>query len=185
MKCVKCTNIVDSNFKRCKKCRDRDKNAKRRRRLRRSLENKCRDCNRTRTPDKSRCELCIKKIKKIKEKRQKEGLCRECNTFISDGVRCESCTKNIARSLIKLRKKALNGLGGVCSCCGETEFLFLQIDHINNDGHIDRKNGINSQQLARKVIRENYPSDKYQILCANCNIGKHLNGGTCPHQSSI
>jgi hypothetical protein len=35
--------------------------------------------------------------------------------------------------------------------------------------------------VLRYIIKNNYPDD-FQILCANCNWGKQLNGGVCPHQ---
>ena len=30
--------------------------------------------------------------------------------------------------------------------------------------------------------RLGWPRDRYQLLCANCNFGKLMNGGVCPHQ---
>jgi hypothetical protein len=30
--------------------------------------------------------------------------------------------------------------------------------------------------------RLGWPKEKYRILCANCNHGRALNGGVCPHQ---
>jgi hypothetical protein len=35
-----------------------------------------------------------------------------------------------------------------------------------------------------KIIRENYPPE-YQVLCFNCNCGRALNGGRCPHEDQI
>ena len=73
--------------------------------------------------------------------------------------------------------------GGQCACCGEKEIRFLTVDHVNNDGHIERKKGIytNGSQFYRWIIQNNFPSD-YQLLCFNCNLGKARNGGICPHQ---
>ena len=34
--------------------------------------------------------------------------------------------------------------------------------------------------IFRKIIRGGFPAN-YQILCANCNWGKEMNGGVCPH----
>jgi|SRR5579884_262445 len=75
--------------------------------------------------------------------------------------------------------------GNKCNCCGEAEICFLTIDHVNNDGHADkmpcgrRRLGA---YLYTQIIKENFPQDKYQILCYNCNCGKHRNNGVCPHQ---
>lgn len=73
--------------------------------------------------------------------------------------------------------------GGRCSCCGEAEPLFLEIDHINNDGKIHRQNiGIGGRTLILWLIKNNYP-DGFQVLCSNCNQGKKRGGGACPHKS--
>lgn len=73
--------------------------------------------------------------------------------------------------------------GGKCSCCGETNSKFFTIDHVNNDGHIQRKEGIytSGSQFYRDIIKQNFPPI-YQILCFNCNLGRARNGGVCPHQ---
>jgi hypothetical protein len=75
--------------------------------------------------------------------------------------------------------------GGKCNCCGETQIKFLVIDHINNDGAQERKiTGMNTMVLWKRLIKEGFPRDKYQLLCSNCNEGKRRNHGICPHQQS-
>ena len=83
------------------------------------------------------------------------------------------------------KKTVFDYYGNKCACCGEDEFLFLTIDHINNDGLQDvqpsgRRRG-GKDLYAYIAIRE-FP-DGYQLLCRNCNWGKHANGGICPHQN--
>ena len=68
------------------------------------------------------------------------------------------------------REKQLADLGGKCACCGESEKAFLQIDHINDDGALDRRNGHRRSFTYASPV---------QILCANCNYAKHRGG--CPH----
>lgn len=105
--------------------------------------------------------------------------CSKCGAIprIKYSSWCSSCHIAYKR---KRRLLVYEAYGGIkCNCCGEDEELFLSIDHVNNDGY---KEGLNSQQLVDKLIRENFP-EGYQILCRNCNYGKHLNGGTCPHVS--
>lgn len=86
----------------------------------------------------------------------------------------------------RLKEKVYDAYGHQCKCCGETEPLFLTVDHTNNDGHTDMyiKSGIRiyGTHLYKKKISENFPS-KYQILCWNCNTGKHRNNGKCPHKN--
>lgn len=78
--------------------------------------------------------------------------------------------------------------GNKCLCCGETEPKFLTLDHINNDGHMDRgpKRRLTAKLLDRhrKIIATNFP-DTYRILCFNCNCGRERNGGICPHMGVV
>ena len=64
---------------------------------------------------------------------------------------------------------------------GKTQPEFLQLDHIHNDGAEDRKKNP-ATKLFAKLKRIGWPKDRYQLLCANCNFGKFMNGGICPHQ---
>jgi hypothetical protein len=80
----------------------------------------------------------------------------------------------------KHKDSVYTAYGNKCVCCGETEPLFLTIDHVNNDGNIERK--LNSQgNLYSRIISAGFP-DTFQILCWNCNTGKMRNNGVCPHQ---
>ena len=83
-----------------------------------------------------------------------------------------------------LRSEMIEAYGGSCSCCGEIQPKFLQLDHIENDGHLDRKIHRTSTKLFAHLKKAGWPKDRYQLLCANCNFGKLLNGGTCPHKGS-
>jgi len=91
-----------------------------------------------------------------------------------------------AKYLFKIRMKVLVHYGGnppKCACCGESIIPFLTIDHINNDGNIQRKamkiDGY-GKGLYRWLIKNNFPKG-YQILCYSCNLGKAHNNGICPH----
>jgi len=70
--------------------------------------------------------------------------------------------------------------GPICACCGETNLFFLTFDHINGGGrkHILE---IGHPNLGGWLRRNNYP-DGYRVLCANCNSGRAMVGGVCPHQ---
>jgi hypothetical protein len=71
--------------------------------------------------------------------------------------------------------------GNKCNCCGETNRVFLSLDHVQNDGKERRKKyGMNNQQEYKNALKE-YRPDLFQVLCYNCNHAKQLNGGTCPH----
>ena len=67
------------------------------------------------------------------------------------------------------RLKMFEMLGNQCVCCGEKDNIYFQIDHIHNDATVRMR----SVQL-RDYLRE---PDRYQLLCANCNHAKRMNGG--------
>lgn len=67
-----------------------------------------------------------------------------------------------------------------CACCGEKEITFLCIDHIKGGG-VRHKKENKIGDLARWIVSRDFPPD-YQILCHNCNWGKHK-CGQCPHLS--
>ena len=90
------------------------------------------------------------------------------------------------RSIAKLKNDVLNAYGTVCACCGEEDIRFLTVDHINNDGAAHRKSLTGTNKAAghniyRWLRQNNYPPG-FQILCMNCNAGRHWNGGECPHK---
>ncbi len=85
----------------------------------------------------------------------------------------------------KLRSEMITAYGGKCACCDEKEPKFLQLDHIFNDGAKDRVVNKTSTKLWARLKKKGWPEDRYQLLCANCNFGKLMNGGTCPHQSQF
>jgi len=74
--------------------------------------------------------------------------------------------------------------GGIiaCVCCGESNPMFLTIDHINGGGNQHRKDrdkGVKNIYLW--LQRYGYPSG-FRTLCWNCNCGKGINRVyECPH----
>jgi hypothetical protein len=86
-----------------------------------------------------------------------------------------------------VREAVFQAYGGwKCACCGETEPLFLTLDHVANNGAEDRRR-IGGKQTAAGyrtyayLYARDFPPG-YQILCANCQHGKRMNHGVCPHQ---
>lgn len=95
--------------------------------------------------------------------------------------------KHAKEYLIKIKQETFLAYGGlVCNCCGEKTFKFLSLDHVFNDGfkeHNKAKYRCAGISMYLKLRRNGYPDkDRYQVLCMNCNFGKKLNGGICPHK---
>lgn len=83
-----------------------------------------------------------------------------------------------------LKERCFVAYGGYkCSCtgCSEINPKFLTLDHISNDGAAHRKElGKNHASIYRWLIVHDFPPI-VQVLCFNCNCGKNVNGGVCPH----
>lgn len=76
----------------------------------------------------------------------------------------------------------LNYGGIICVCCKEEELKFLTIDHVQNDGAIDRAKGLVGIKLYRWMRKNNYPDKaRFRVLCYNCNSMRG-NYGFCSHE---
>ena len=84
------------------------------------------------------------------------------------------------RTREKLRTSVFEHYGNKCACCGEDRWEFLTIDHINGDGRKHKKEVRN--RLHSWLRLNNYPVG-YQVLCFNCNCGRSINKGICPHKN--
>lgn len=133
------------------------------------------------------CTTTRDKAAALKRHAQKsKGLCVTCdNPPDPGGTYCGACKKKhraIEKSVVKgLRKKAIEFLGGKCACCGESSYLFLTIDHINRDGHKERKQTNQKRSWYRKILKGE--REDLRVLCFNCNCGRELNEGVCPHET--
>jgi len=60
--------------------------------------------------------------------------------------------------------------GHVCTRCGFDDKRALTLDHINNDGNVERAE-LGERGVYRKARKEHQPQH-YQILCMNCQFIK-------------
>lgn len=161
----------------------------------RKQNNQCPFYNNNIVFGKSACKLCL-------DKKSSESITMK-NRYVKDG-KCYRCGKNqpennskrnnwyngstteekdkISRKVNK--EKVFKHYGGKCVCCGEDESNFLAIDHIQGRGNTHRKK-INKygSTFFKWLVDNNFPID-FHILCHNCNVGKFLNGGVCPHETN-
>jgi len=117
-------------------------------------------------------------------------LCIEClskKAQSTESWRNKPRNKNYGRMYVyKTKLEGLAAYGGKCNCCGETNFYFLELDHVYNNGNIKRRAGDRTgAALWAQLKRQGYPKDEYQLLCANCNQGKNRNNGVCPHKEPL
>lgn len=79
------------------------------------------------------------------------------------------------------RRQVLEHYGGTpptCSCCGESNYAFLTLEHLNGGGTKHRKS-VGPSNLMASIIKEGFPAG-YGVLCYNCNCAKAFTG-ICPH----
>lgn len=169
------------------------------RRHERKAKGLCTECDSLPIPGRLKCQLHLDKgnakARNTRNKHVKNGKCWICGKPNTDNPTQRACTRCQAkerasnkRSRIRAFETILSHYGSICKCCGETGSLFLTVDHINNDGAKQR--GRNTKEasmfylsLAKKIREGQAPTD-LQILCYNCNCGRHRNGGICPHKES-
>ena len=157
----------------------------------------CRDCEITRLNNTGHrmCERCREfwrlTGRRAQLKARSKGLCIRCRcrTVMPGRVSCSRCLEyertrrhvlhSEQKKYLTLRDEVFTAYGGyMCVCCGETEKVFLTIDHIDDSHKEPRKD---RSKLYRWLRRNNYP-EGFRVLCYNCNCGRARNGGICPHE---
>lgn len=132
-----------------------------------------------------RCAKCLETIKaSVKRKREKwkeNGQCIRCGGESNWEKHCPKCRARQVAFMRQYRHRVFDAYGGYkCACCGETEYEFLTIDHVNNDG-AQHRSRVGSRGIYRDIVKQGFPAGPYQVLCMNCNWGKRRHG-VCPHQ---
>lgn len=125
-------------------------------------------------------------MREYRKKARDNGRCDACHIAPATVKRkCEPCAARVKGYREEIKRQALDHYGGKCVCCGEAGRPFLSFDHVNNDG-ADMRRKVPSTNggggLHYWLRRNGYPAG-FQILCFNCNVAKHHNGGICPHQA--
>jgi hypothetical protein len=112
------------------------------------------------------------------------GRCPSCgrlDPLPSGQLKCDACKTVAAKWQRRLKERVIAAYGGKCQCCGEANPHFMTIDHTNNNGAEHRREIKNS--LYKWLEKNGFPQDGFQLLCWNCNAGKRVNGGICPHKT--
>lgn len=122
-----------------------------------------------------------KKYKVIRDRYYRSAKCKSARKKWRDRNKSK-----LAQWMIRFRDKLKNEVfghyGKSCQCCGESNSVFLAIDHVDGSGGSHRRSLSlkSSTDMYRWLKRNNWPQG-FQTLCYNCNWAKHRLG-KCPHQ---
>ncbi len=157
----------------------------------RKEQGKCQRCGHPISNGQVKCDSCRQRHRQEQRRfqaRKAHGTCVSCKNPTAPGrTRCKPCAEKgkacCRRRRLQVADMVFAAYGGAqCRCCGEPERLFLSIDHINGGGARQRRE-LGPGELYRWLLRNNFPPG-YQVLCHNCNFGKHWNNGICPHKKA-
>lgn len=142
------------------------------------------------------CKECVKSVQGSWRSKNKERYSayykkyRQENWVKVRRIERQSKAKNRDQNLnalkdywAKIRLSVIEAYGSKCACCGETHKEFFAIDHIQGGGTREKKK-YGTRPLYKRIIKEGFPKDKYQILCHNCNMSFGFHG-YCPHHPEI
>jgi hypothetical protein len=114
--------------------------------------------------------------------------CKECGvkdsmkTYWEDpeGHRTKA-SRFVKRRKASAREQVFNHYGRECACCGESHPRFLTIDHVVPIAGAKKRDEAGHRHMHLWLVKNGFPPG-FQILCWNCNLGRHFNGGVCPHK---
>lgn len=106
-----------------------------------------------------------------------QSWCKECKYEAQRQARLADPEKNRLaqrRHLRETRQRVLDALGACCAHCGyAADMRGLEIDHVNEDGHVERKarvNGLARSTYYRNMLRSIAAGDHgLQVLCGTCH----------------
>lgn len=116
-----------------------------------------------------------------RENNLRDGKCNCSRPLAADKKACEVCLEACRRATAERcrldRIAAISHYGNGCAYCGENLFVFLTIDHVNNDGakhrqHVRRNSRIQTGFNIGAWLRRNKYPEGFQVLCVNCNHAK-------------
>lgn len=165
----------------CPGCRDKTKQEK----AQRIAAGMCGSCGKRQIAPTSKgsCLHCLQYGKNCRKRYQADNKCAHCGKGIPEhgSVQCEDCLCKHREMIKAVRLECIAGYGGCCACCGTTVREFLQLDHVNNDGFLHRRNKeVKGTGIYFWAKKNNYPKT-LQLLCANCHNAKSWYG-VCPHK---
>ena len=118
-----------------------------------------------------------------------QNFCDTCGAPCGRLKYCSSdCRPGSREYRQRIRDEFYQAYGGKCQCpggCDVTEPRFMSLDHIGGGGDRHRKlTGKSGWQMYQMLRELGWPTDKYRMLCLNCNLSAGFYG-RCPHEDKV
>lgn len=115
------------------------------------------------------CKNCNSQGPFNRDSSKKDGLSFYCTV-------CERAKNKLTSQ--KWRQKTIDLLGGKCVQCSFSDPRALQVDHIHGGGRQERlAMGSPNANKLYQLVAADINHEKYQLLCANCNVIKRIENG--------
>lgn len=145
--------------------------------------------------NRTRCGKCReRKSQQLAHKRATvpSGTCSQCfrrpsrKGIRSCGPCAERCRIKSIRRYHEVRQEVLTRYGGKCACCSNSNFKYLQLDHIDGGGRIERaaNPGVRGGNFFKTLYKMKTLRKDLQVLCANCHQAKTY-GGCTPEDHAL
>jgi len=188
-----CGNEAEPGKSLCRECRNKNLARNNSRKARAVAAGLCPACGtRPMLPRLKTCSHCLRAARQRQAGKVRQalaaGLCRFCQRrpILPGMAHCALCLSGEKNRRRRRKIFVMDQYGGpVCTCCGETILEFLTMDHVNGDGATHRRSPVSRNALGpiyAWLKSHGFPPG-FQVLCFNCNVGRHINGGVCPHQA--
>ena len=136
----------------------------------------------------TRCQKCLDYAKTRLEKLKTRGMCTRCliEPTLDGHALCRKCLDEGKLQAEKIKLEVFKHYSGdeipYCACCGENNYEFLTVDHIDGGGAQHRReNGYHPGNSTYSwILKNNFP-EGFRILCWNCNSSRGVYG-YCPHE---
>lgn len=187
-RCKYCGKPNPRNSTQCLKCYQREYKRRRDRLADQRRKGLCRDCNSVRVDGSMLCcehkQAAKIRSERLYKRRIANRQCTRCGYYLPEDwstVSCEKCIRSGRLKTENRRRRVFALYGACCACCGESNFYFLALDHVNNDGAAERKKLKSQTRIFVRIEKGQEDRARYQLLCHNCNGAKAFYG-SCPHK---
>ena len=102
--------------------------------------------------------------------------CKKCRGEYNHSCRREYNREYSETYSRRLRREVLEGYGGKCVDCGESDWMVLQIDHIDGSTNTSRGRPSNNSTAFLDLISHGFPPG-IELRCANCHMRRTFYSG--------